>query len=838
MSVKLHIDLETLQLIQGPGLRSAVNSLRFKRGDAARLQVVFLENGISPVPIGDPDALEIQIGIKPRNQFDHSYLAHSADWSMPADGDDTPTYECELSFNTLQLNSALNVGSATVEELPEITLMGEITWREGNGEPTSTRTFLVVVENDVNRGTEGAPSDANPGNITLTGTIAASNLSGTNTGDNSPNSTSATAAQGDLADSALQPVAVDYRGAYNNGDATYGIGSVVLFSGMLYEKISNPNNAGYPPTGTDWELFEPLIGSPAYDLWVQTSLASSGNALPLAGGTMDDNATILWDNGSAIREAGDQGLEIECSVGYRWQWVAGRMLLRQVNSGQIKRIIAIDEINPAATDDETQGFVPGTRWETVDGSIYLCTDATTGAAVWLALYDNTTGFVRSNDGDFIMDLNSKQLLDGTNTSLDWENRQLTDGFSSYASLDWNNRQLIAPDGIPRAGWNNYGLNFGWDGSSGFYYTLDASGINTPEGLVVDLGYKQLKTSESTSLDWNNRQLIGPDGVPQAGWDEEYGNSGLRFGWDGFSSFYHSLDASGISAPGGLVVDIGYKQLKTSGSTSLDWENRQLIGPDGTVVADWSTGVLSSGIGGQGFQVYVDAGSGAETALELLVGNTNNRFFDQYGNANYAESAASVSAGSITSSTLTNCYVAGGLSFDAGAIAAFFGATVRFDKDGDDNRSAAEFTGGRANFSDGAIANFYSGGSSFYGNGGSAAFGSGSSTGFSDGSTLALNGLVTEGVSSRSGAGAVPLTHPVCRLTSTGSAQAITLANGTVGQKLTIYHGVDGGSMVLTATTKTGWTTSITFTNPGDNVVLQYFATVGWLVLSSRGATVS
>ena len=162
MGVNLHVDLETLQLIQGPGQRSAVAALRFKRGDAARIQVIFLENGISPVPIGDSDELEIQIGIKPRNQFDHSYLAHSADWSMPAEGDDTPTYECELSFNTLQLNSALNVGSATAEELPEITLMGEITWREGDGEPTSTRTFLVVVENDVNRGTEGAPSDANP----------------------------------------------------------------------------------------------------------------------------------------------------------------------------------------------------------------------------------------------------------------------------------------------------------------------------------------------------------------------------------------------------------------------------------------------------------------------------------------------------------------------------------------------------------------------------------------------------------------------------------------------------------------------------------------------------
>ena len=162
MGVNLHVDLETLQLIQGPGQRSAVAALRFKRGDAARLQVVFLQNGLTPVTIGDPDELEIQIGIKPRNQFEHSYLAHCVDWSMPSEGDDTPTYECFLSFNTLQLNSALNVGSESSEELSEITLMGEITWREGMGEHTSTRTFLVVVDNDVNRGTEGAPDDANP----------------------------------------------------------------------------------------------------------------------------------------------------------------------------------------------------------------------------------------------------------------------------------------------------------------------------------------------------------------------------------------------------------------------------------------------------------------------------------------------------------------------------------------------------------------------------------------------------------------------------------------------------------------------------------------------------
>lgn len=162
MGVNLHVDLETLQLIQGPGQRSAFASLRFKRGDSALLRVVFLENGITPVTIGNPSELEIQIGIKPRNQFDHAYLAQSSVWTMPVAGDETPTYECELSLNTLEINTALNIGSATADELPEITLMGEITFREGTGEPTSTRTFIVVVENDVNRGTEGIPIEANP----------------------------------------------------------------------------------------------------------------------------------------------------------------------------------------------------------------------------------------------------------------------------------------------------------------------------------------------------------------------------------------------------------------------------------------------------------------------------------------------------------------------------------------------------------------------------------------------------------------------------------------------------------------------------------------------------
>ena len=160
--MKLYVDLATLQLIEGPGFRNPVSSLRFKRGDSARLEVAFLTGGTTPAHIGDPATLEIKFGVKPRGRYDVGYLVHTADWTLPDPGAESPTYLCSPSFNTVELDSAMQVGSSAGSELSEITLMGEITWREGTGDPTSTRTFTVVVENDVNRGTEGVPESADP----------------------------------------------------------------------------------------------------------------------------------------------------------------------------------------------------------------------------------------------------------------------------------------------------------------------------------------------------------------------------------------------------------------------------------------------------------------------------------------------------------------------------------------------------------------------------------------------------------------------------------------------------------------------------------------------------
>jgi len=119
----------------------------------------------------------------------------------------------------------------------------------------------------------------------------------------------------------------------------------------------------------------------------------------------------------------------------------------------------------------------------------------------------------------------------------------------------------------------------------------------------------------------------------------------------------------------------------------------------------------------------------------------------------------------------------------------------------------------------------------------------SQNGFQSITTNATTGAVTVnssfgsdvvlGTQSLSGAGAVDITNAFTQLTTTGAAQALTLADGAVGEIKIISHAVDGGSAVLTPTTKIGFTT-ITFTAVGDSAMLVY-TSAGWDIVSLNGA---
>lgn len=119
----------------------------------------------------------------------------------------------------------------------------------------------------------------------------------------------------------------------------------------------------------------------------------------------------------------------------------------------------------------------------------------------------------------------------------------------------------------------------------------------------------------------------------------------------------------------------------------------------------------------------------------------------------------------------------------------------------------------------------------------------SQNGFQSITTNATTGAVTVnssfgadvvlGTQSLSGAGAVDITNAFTALTTTGAAQALTLANGSAGEIKIITHVVDGGSAVLTPTTKIGFSI-ITFTGVGESAMLVYTA-AGWAIVALNGA---
>ncbi len=85
--------------------------------------------------------------------------------------------------------------------------------------------------------------------------------------------------------------------------------------------------------------------------------------------------------------------------------------------------------------------------------------------------------------------------------------------------------------------------------------------------------------------------------------------------------------------------------------------------------------------------------------------------------------------------------------------------------------------------------------------------------------------------------AIPVTHHVVVKTTGADAEALTLANGTAGQMLTITLGTDGGGDgTLTPATATGWAT-IVFADAGDTATLKYIdGTVGWVIVGLAGVS--
>ena len=107
-------------------------------------------------------------------------------------------------------------------------------------------------------------------------------------------------------------------------------------------------------------------------------------------------AGVYFNNGARVTEGttnsglgGYGGVALKCSVDYELKWEAGRLYVMEQDGFTIREVLYNFNVTPTVNEDDTKGFVVGSRWTLDDGSIYECTDNTTGAAVWVLQVNGT-----------------------------------------------------------------------------------------------------------------------------------------------------------------------------------------------------------------------------------------------------------------------------------------------------------------------------------------------------------------------------------------------------------------------------------------------------------------
>ena len=139
---------------------------------------------------------------------------------------------------------------------------------------------------------------------------------------------------------------------------------------------------------------------------------------------------VLLDNTSTLRKGtidagygGAKGIAQICSVGYELKWEAGRLYVMGDGGTTIREVSHNFTTTPGATDDNTKGFIVGSRWILDDGSLYICTDVTTATAVWVlqsidaSPTDGSTKAVSSNGVFDALALKQDILSGGTTNRL-------------------------------------------------------------------------------------------------------------------------------------------------------------------------------------------------------------------------------------------------------------------------------------------------------------------------------------------------------------------------------------------------------------------------------------
>jgi hypothetical protein len=138
----------------------------------------------------------------------------------------------------------------------------------------------------------------------------------------------------------------------------------------------------------------PIVNTPSLNEVLAENNETDGEDILIT-----DGDKILLDNGANLKKGttdaglgGSKGIALRCAVDYELKWEAGRLYVMGGDGFTIREVSHNFTTTPTVNDDNTKGFIIGSRWILDDGTTYECTDASLGTAVWVAI---TAGTVTS-----------------------------------------------------------------------------------------------------------------------------------------------------------------------------------------------------------------------------------------------------------------------------------------------------------------------------------------------------------------------------------------------------------------------------------------------------------
>ena len=197
---------------------------------------------------------------------------------------------------------------------------------------------------------------------------------------------------------------------------------------MANKKITDLPELAEAPNDND--LFEIVDVSTGTNKRIKAQYLGGGGSQTL----QEVSDTGGLSNGSTLKQGttdagygGNKGIALKCSVDYELKWEAGRLYIMEQDGFTIREVSHNFTVIPAVTDDTTKGFVVGSRWLLDNGTLYTCSDNTTGSAVWNITVSGTPTLQEVTDEGSVT-TNGITITGATSTA----NINSTDGFS-YAS---------------------------------------------------------------------------------------------------------------------------------------------------------------------------------------------------------------------------------------------------------------------------------------------------------------------------------------------------------------------------------------------------------------------